>query len=180
MTGKTMPLAFLCLAAVVGAPAPAQAPPQPRPPACATAAHRAFDFWVGEWEVFRTGTDRQVARSRIEKLYDGCAIRENWMPLGPGGGGSLTSWIPEAGQWRQTWVDASNAWVVFEGGPEKGAMVLTGLWKGAKGPGSTPLVRMTYTPGADGTVRQFGESSEDGGATWAPFFDLTYRPAAAR
>ena len=43
--------------------------------------------------------------------------------------------------------------------------------------GKPNLVRMTYTKGADGSVRQAGAASRDGGATWAPSFDFTYRPA---
>ena len=88
--------AALFLAAVQTATAPA-------PPACATAEHRQFDFWVGAWDVYPTGTDQLVAHSLIERLYDGCVIRENWMPLAGAGadGGSLTSWVPAQGRWRQ-------------------------------------------------------------------------------
>ncbi|WP_114953114.1 hypothetical protein [Sphingosinicella terrae] len=74
-------------------PPPAAAVPPP-PPACESPEHRQFDFWVGRWDVYPTGTDRLVAHSLIEKLYGGCAIRENWMPLGRTGGGSLNAWRP--------------------------------------------------------------------------------------
>ena len=36
---------------------------------------------------------------------------------------------------------------------------------------------MTYTPAGDGAVRQFGETSDDGGKTWSPSFDFIYRQA---
>jgi len=36
---------------------------------------------------------------------------------------------------------------------------------------------MTYSLGADGSVRQHGEASEDHGLTWGPSFDFTYRKA---
>lgn len=170
--------AVMLAAALTSVPAGAQE--APRPPACAAAEHRQFDFWVGEWDVYPTAGGEQVARSRIEKLYQGCAIRENWMPIRGGGGGSLNSWRPQEGKWVQAWTDSANAWVIFQGGVRDGAMVLTGLWEGARGPGSRPLVRMTYTPLEGGAVRQFGESSTDEGTTWQPFFDLTYRPRSAR
>jgi hypothetical protein len=41
------------------------------------------------------------------------------------------------------------------------------------------MSRMTFTANVDGTVRQHGESSEDGGASWTTSYDLTYRPRAA-
>ena len=162
--------AALFLAAVQTATAPA-------PPACATAEHRQFDFWVGAWDVYPTGTDRLVAHSLIERRYDGCAIRENWMPLQGQGGGSFSAWRPATRGWRQTWVDSSGGWVEFTGGMEGGAMVLTGPWAGVAN-GRDGIVRMRYTREANGTVRQHGQVSTDNGATWTNSFDFTYRPAA--
>ena len=159
---------------------PAPAPQGPPPPACNSPEHRQFDFWVGRWDVYRTGTDTLVAHSLIESLYGGCAIRENWMPLRGSGGGSLNSWLPRQGVWRQAWVDSANSWAIFEGGIEDGAMVISGVWPGAAGPGSEPLVRIRYSREDGGAVRQAGQISTDGGQTWAPSFDLTYRPSAAR
>jgi hypothetical protein len=121
--------------------------------------------------------DKLVAHSLIENLYGGCAIRENWSPLVAGqDGGSLSSYVAKEPGWRQTWVDSSGARVDFKGGWDGHAMVLTGVWPQPGHPDQ--LTRMTYTAGADGSVRQKGESSDDGGATWAPSFDLTYRKAA--
>ena len=67
------------------------------PPGCTGEEHAALDFWVGEWDVYPNGRDTLVAHSRIEKLYNGCAIRENWMPLRGAGGGSLTGWWQGSG-----------------------------------------------------------------------------------
>lgn len=170
-------IAAALLAAQQSTPPPT--PPAPPPPACETPEHRQFDFWVGRWDVYPTGTERLVAHSLIERRYSGCAIRENWMPLRGEGGGSFSAWRPEARQWRQTWVDTSGSWVEFTGAFENGAMVLTGPWRGAATPGQDALVRMRYTREAGGSVRQLGEVSTDNGQTWQPSFDYTYRPAAA-
>jgi hypothetical protein len=153
-----------------------QAQPAP-PPACTAAEHRQFDFWIGEWTVTPTGKDKIVATSLIEKLYGGCAIRENWMPLAGTAGGSLNNYYE--GRWRQTWVDAANSRVDFVGGLVDGKMVLAGLWKGVLGPGKDALIRMTYSKNADGSVRQHGEQSTDAGKTWSTNFDFTYRPKRA-
>src|SRR5688572_4351397 len=152
------------------------APPPVAPPPCISADHRAFDFWVGEWVVTPNGADKPVADSRIEKLYGGCAIRENWMPYKGTGGGSLSSFDPSDRRWHQRWVDSSGAQVDFDGGMAGKAMILTGLWRGVIGPGQDALIRMTYTPNADGSVRQHGEQSTDHGVTWGPSFDFIYRP----
>lgn len=155
-------------------------PAPPSPPACQASEHRQFDFWVGDWDVYPTGTDKLVAHSKIEKLYAGCAVRENWMPLTGAGGGSLNNFTTDDKRWHQTWVDSSNSRVDFTGGLVGGKMVLVGDWKGVNGPGKDAIIRMTYSKGADGSVRQLGEQSTDHGLSWQPNFDFTYRPAKAK
>ncbi|WP_265562609.1 hypothetical protein [Sphingomicrobium arenosum] len=155
--------------------APATPPPSPPPP-CASEAHAALDYWVGEWNVYPTSRPEQkVAESRIEKLYNGCAVRENWMPTGRTGGGSLNS-LRNDGRWHQRWVGSNGETVDFIGGPNaNGDMVMTGWWSNYNGPGQHRFVRMTYFKLDDGSVRQLGEVSEDHGATFTPGYDLTYR-----
>jgi len=165
----------VALTADASAQGPALAPP---PPACATAEHRAFDFWVGRWDVLRTDTNALVAHSVVESMYDGCAIRESWMPHGRAGGGSLSNWVPAQRRWRQTWVDAQNGYATFEGGIESGAMVLTGRWLGYNGPGTEVLARMTYARRDAGAVSQRVDVSTDDGRTWTLAADYLYRPAA--
>jgi len=165
-----LPLASLLLAQAAAAQA------APSPPPCEGEAYRALDFWVGDWDVYPSGRDTRVALSRIEKLYNGCAIRENWMPLRGNGGGSLSGFDPATGRWHQTWIGSSPGVVRFDGGPADGKMVLTGHWPGSGPNGEDGLTRMTYSRLADGAVRQFGEFSADHGLTWQPSFDFTYRP----
>lgn len=171
---------------------PMSAPPPPPPPvpvpvpmpppataSCATAAHRAFDFWVGEWDVYPAGTTTRIATSSIEAMFAGCAIRETWKPLKGGGGGSFSHFDAERRYWRQAWVDSSGARVDFDGGPANGGMVLTGHWANVVAKGQDGLIRMTYTPKPDGSVRQHGEQSIDHGLTWATSFDFIYKPRKA-
>ncbi|MFL6743464.1 MAG: hypothetical protein ACJ8E3_05855 [Sphingomicrobium sp.] len=156
----------------VSAPAMAQQAPAPAaPPACAPAEYHQLDFWVGRWDVYPTGKDQLVAHSLIEPVY-GCGIRENWMPIGKPGGGSLSIYVPGEKHWEQFWIDSSGSRAFFTGGWNGTALVITGKWGG-------PLVRMSYSKNADGSVRQHGEQSTDEGKTWAPSFDFTYRPAKA-
>ena len=157
-------------------PALTQATSTPSP-ACVSPEHRQFDFWVGEWAVYKNGDKKQVATSRIERLYDGCAIRENWMPFKGTAGGSLNAWDPDRKKWHQTWVDSANSLVMFEGGLIGGKMVLSGLWRNANGPGKHQHYRMTYSTEENGVVRQHGETTADGGRTWQTSFDFLYVPS---
>lgn len=151
------------------------APPAPPPPACTAPEHRQFDFWVGYWDVYPTGKDKLVAHSLIERLYAGCTIRENWMPLNNNNGGSLNMYDPADKKWHQLWQDSQNSRVTFDGAFGDGKMILVGNWKDANGPGKDALTRMMYSTNPDGSVRQFGEQSTDQGKTWSPAFDFTYR-----
>ena len=162
--------ALMAAQAASATPAPTTAPaPAAAPPPCSSPEHRQFDFWVGKWDVYPTGKDKLVAHSLIESVYGGCGVRENWMPLGKPGGGSLNIYLPEEKHWEQFWIDSEGTRATFVGGWNGSAMVIQGKWGG-------PLVRISYSKNADGSVRQFGEQSTDDGKTWSPQFDLTYRP----
>ena len=160
----------------LAAPAAAQAPA-----GCDTPESHQFDFWIGKWEVHPNGADKIIAHSLVEKKYTGCAIRENWMPLGKeiaGGGGSVSLYDPRLKQWRQTWVDSSGTRVDLDGGFAEGVMPITGNWANFAGPGKDALVRMNYQLQPDGQVRQWAQASADRGKTWKPAFDFLYRKVA--
>ena len=150
------------IAAIALAQAAAAASP------CAAPEYHQFDFWVGRWDVYNA-KGQLVAHSLIEKVY-GCGIRENWMPIGKPGGGSLSIYVPAEKGWEQFWIDSQGSHASFKGRWNGSAMIITGKWGG-------PLVRMTYRNNADGSVRQSGEQSTDGGKSWKPSFDFTYRPS---
>lgn len=176
-----MILSLLAMLSVQDPPAEAASPSVPQV-TCKGEGYDAFDFWVGEWDVYPTGEDTKVAQSRIERLYGDCAIRENWLPQRGFPGGSLSSYDAATGRWHQTWVGGRGR-VEFQGGAvdlgDRGAgMVLTGYWPDIGGPGRDGLVRMTYSRTDAGSVRQHGEVSFDHGLTWADSFDFTYRPRA--
>jgi len=136
---------------------------------CDSPEYHQFDFWVGHWDVYNP-KGQMVAHSLIEPVY-GCGIRENWMPVGKPGGGSLSIYVPAEKHWEQFWIDSSGSRAFFTGGWNGSAMVISGKWGG-------PLVRMSYSKNADASVRQVGEQSTDGGKNWSPSFDFTYKPSA--
>lgn len=160
------PVLLLALLAVSAAVASAQNTPPPPPPEA-----RQFDFWIGEWEVF-SPDGKKAGENRIEKMANGWGLLENWTGAGGGTGKSLNSWHPDKKRWQQYWVGLGGA-LEISGGLENGAMVMTGE---ATAPnGNKMRNRITWTPSADGTVRQLWEQSTDDGKTWKTVFDGQYR-----
>ncbi|HEY8050228.1 MAG TPA: hypothetical protein VIE63_13715 [Ramlibacter sp.] len=149
----------------------ASAQPAPR---CDGPEARQFDFWVGEWQVFDFASGKPAGMSRIEKLYGGCVLRENWTSDGFQGG-SLNTWWNGDKQWHQVWMDQAGALRHFVGGLADGRMVLVARQPDPKDATRTLLVRLSFTPIADGTVRQYSDTSSDGGTSWRARYDFLYR-----
>jgi hypothetical protein len=165
---------ILCLAAMVSSLGGVGWAAQPA--ACASPEHRQFDFWIGSWDVFETQTGMPAGHSLIERVYDGCALRENWSEPGFTGG-SLNHYGAQDGRWRQTWTDSAGAWREFVGGLQDGRMVLVWRYASKDAEAGEVQVRMTFTPEPGGEVRQYSDVSSDGGRTWRLRYDYTYRPA---
>lgn len=144
---------------------------------CSSEEHHQFDFWVGQWDVYRADKPVLVAHSLIEKIYNGCAVRESWIPLQGAGGGSLNTYRPATKEWRQTWTDSANDLNEYSGTWNGQKMVLTGTMVNAAGI-KTP-VRMTYEKGHDGSVVQTGYQSNDGGHNWKLSYKFVYRRSSA-
>jgi hypothetical protein len=139
-------------------------------PACDAAAHRAFDFWLGEWQV-RTPDGKLAGVNRIESEYGGCVLHERYTTGRGYSGESLN--IYDAGRkvWHQTWVDSSGTLLRLEGGLHGQNMVLEGQTVGSDG--LVTRHRITWTPNADGSVRQLWESTDAKGQ-WSTAFDGQY------
>jgi hypothetical protein len=73
--------------------------------------------------------------------------------------------------WHQTWVDSDGLLLTLEGRWDGKAMVLEGLAPDAKG--DLAKQRITWTPNADGSVRQLWETADARGA-WTVVFDGRY------
>jgi len=161
-------------AAVPAAPAaPATAtPPRERYPCRAGPQHRAFDFWLGTWDVSLAG--KVVGRSVITSDLEGCVLREHWSTPKEEGT-SVNFYDPATRRWHQVWTADNGVITHYVGNFEDGAMRFLAQGFG-DADGVTRHRRMTFTPNADGSVRQFFEESTDG-QTWTPSFDGLYRKA---
>ena len=163
-------IALAAAALAQATPAPAAPPP---PPNCAAPQYRQLDFWAGDWNVFDTASGARVGTSRIERIMGDCAIRESYdspeAPSGPYSGTSYSGYDRKDGKWHQLYVDVNGSVTWYTGGLDGADLVMTAPVR------SGAIQRMTYRPHEDGSVEQIGVISADGGKSWAPGYDYTYR-----
>ncbi len=137
--------------------------------------YRQFDFWLGSWDVFNP-QGQQVGHNEITSEEQGFVVREKWTSGLGGSGQSLNFFDPADNLWKQIWVDTSGSVTRYQGSWEEGAMRFEGVSHLVDG--RREDARMTFTPQADSSVRQFIERSVDGKKTWSVYFDGIYRKAA--
>lgn len=150
--------------------APASAP---RNKPCTAAAHRQFDFWIGDWDV-TDPAGKPVGTNLIKPILGGCVLHEGWVATGGTfTGQSYNTFDASRDVWHQTWVDMSGTLLLLEGRIDNGMMVLSDKnVAGKKDPNAWNEI--SWTPHADGSVKQVWRTSADGGKTWKIAFDGRY------
>jgi len=132
-----------------------------------------FDFWIGEWTVYKYGTDTIAGYSKIETIIDGIGLLENYhIPNGQYSGKSLNKYNVATGQWEQYWIDNSGLTLHLTGGLQNGIMVMDDVTHGDKSQG---LNRIEWSTEGINDVRQKWSTSSDGGTTWNVVFDGIYK-----
>ncbi len=134
-----------------------------------------FDFWIGEWDVYQTGTQQLVGHSSVQSMSGACAILENWTSTQANTGKSFNYYDESVGKWEQDWLGAggpSDRQRFYNGVYENGIMHFTFETKDAQGNKQTGNFRF-YNIDKD-TVRQYSELSSDGGKTYQVSYDFTY------
>ena len=127
---------------------------------CCTESHKAFDFWVGEWEV--TNPDGSKAGTNlIKKVQDHCILQENWIGASGNTGTSINFYNLKTGQWEQLWVDNSGTHLKLRGNRIDNQMILSSD-EFLHTDGKNYVNRITWTNNSDGTVRQLWEVLENG------------------
>lgn len=137
------------------------------------APERAFDFWIGEWDV-HTPDGTFAGRNRIVAEYGGKVLHERYTTDRGYEGESLNMFDAGRGVWHQTWVDNAGTLLVLEGGPVDGAMVMEGVLLENGAPVRQRITWSVY----DGGVRQHWQTRAEGG-DWENAFDGRYTRAAA-
>ncbi|MCX2679807.1 hypothetical protein OOZ15_07650 [Galbibacter sp. EGI 63066] len=135
--------------------------------------YRAFDFWVGEWDVYLN--DEKIAESTISHTSGNCGIIENYRPLNRAGGNSISYYDPAAKKWKQDWVTVGQVSHYVE--PDdytEGDMQLIARHHTKEG--DPFLLRMIYyADEVNNTVRQLMDRSDNEGKTWKTIFDGLYK-----
>lgn len=145
-------------------------------PCLGIAKAREFDFWIGEWDAFVTGTSNLAGHSRIERASGGCMILENWTSKGgPFEGKSMNFIDPVSGKWKQVWVGSSgmNVSEFLNGEYRDDAMRFEFDTIDPKG--NKQWVHFYFYNQGPDQVRQFHETSSDAGKTWTTTYDFTYK-----
>lgn len=140
---------------------------------CKAADHRAFDFWIGDWNVTDSAGRVVYGTNHVSSEEAGCLVHERWSGSRGGTGQSLNFFDRAGGQWHQVWVGNDGVVLRIAGGIRDGQMVLEG--DGVNAQGRQVTNRATWSPQPDGRVRQYWQQSSDGGKTWQVVFDGWYR-----
>lgn len=133
---------------------------------------QAFDFWVGEWEVFNP-SNQKMGDSKIEKILKGGVILENWSGAAGFTGKSFNHYHIDSGKWIQYWVDQSSSRIHYEGNfnQELNAIVFYAVTESKNDP---PIRKLTFFDLSPDSVRQFSEVRSNGEAEWSTEYDFTY------
>ncbi|MGJ8663724.1 MAG: tetratricopeptide repeat protein [Marinicella sp.] len=147
--------------------------------------YRAFDFWLGHWEVYGNleKTGPLYGHNSITRAEKGCLIMEQWQGSGSSTGTSMNYYDGILKKWVQRWVSGGGTVIDYAGGLIKQdngvqSMQLVGKIYYASTQQQPQIrdFRGTWTPLDDGVVQQFFEESMDDGETWYTWFNGYYFP----
>jgi len=82
---------------------------------CEAKEYRAFDFWIGNWEVYNKFTGVKIGDNLVKRILDQCVIKENWSSLEFNEGTSLNYYNSHNKKWKQKWVDNEGNSLEFTG-----------------------------------------------------------------
>jgi hypothetical protein len=163
-----MPKQFVLVALLLSCAISASS--QDPPSQCSSLAHRAFDFWIGDWNVYKSSGELAGTNS-ITRELTGCVIHEHYTTPRGYSGESFNIYDASRKVWHQSWVDSDGLLLLLEGNVRDGKMILQGTT--VDGNGKRTKHRITWTPNTDGSVRQFWESTDASGK-WTIAFDGKY------
>jgi hypothetical protein len=139
-------------------------------PGCTEAEHRQLDFWIGNWDV--TSGGQPVGTNLVTLEESGCLVHEHWTGAKGGTGQSFNFYDRGDRRWHQVWVSSTGNVLDLAGSYAKGTLTYRG--ESRQPDGTRLLNRLSFHANADGTVRQFWETSSDDGSTWSTVFDGLY------
>lgn len=164
---------FVNLLTVLAVATSATATGAEQEPSCGPDAnYAAFDFWLGQWEVFVDGS--KVGDNVISREEGGCLLLERWTDVQGNTGQSYNFYNPDTGLWRQVWVSRTMT-IDYAGGPtDDGSMQLEGTITYFQNGRSLPFLGR-WTPLDDGSVLQYFEQLDADSGEMVPIFSAIYR-----
>lgn len=147
---------------------------------CAQDHFRVFDFWIGDWEVFKNNSDQKAGESKISPILDSCVILEEWSSIvNPKGfrysGKSFNTYNSVSGQYQQTWVDNTGSSIEFLKGKYYRDTMHFETFPFVFSKDTMAIRRLRFINKGMDKVQQFGEISKDNGQNWITEYDLEYR-----
>ncbi len=153
-----------------------QTVPSAKASPCSAPEFHQLDFWAGDWDVFAVDNPaKQVARVKVERILDGCVLREDYQDTEGHKGQSFSIYDAALKTWHQSWVTNRGQILLLDGGLHGDEVVLNATEHMLDG--KSKLIRGVWKP-VDGGVRETAVTSLDEGKTWKPWFDLMFRPHA--
>ncbi len=134
---------------------------------CSASVNRAFDFWVGEWDVFDVDKpDTVAAHARVDLILGDCVLHEDYQQVDGFRGESFSSYDPARKQWHQSWVTNRGSLLMIDGDLQGGDMILSG--ESHTRDGKVQLVRTTWKLEGK-NVRETAVVSHDQGRLGDPY-----------
>jgi hypothetical protein len=135
-----------------------------------------LDFWLGTWTI--SWAPNGHGTNTIRRILDGAAIEENFDGRDDESvllGRSLSVRDSADGQWRQTWVDSTGAYLEFVGVEVDGRL---SFQRDHRVESQVIRQRMLWLDVTADSLRWEWQRSVDGGANWDLMWRLDYRRAA--
>ena len=133
-----------------------------------TMLQQDFSFWIGEWNVYVTGTEQLAGKSKIEAMLGGSYIRESYFSTQGYKGTSINTYNQALKRWEQYYVDNGGLVLHIKGNFDGKAMVLMDCSEE-----NLNCNRISFIPLEGGKVQQVWDQSKDGGQSWTNAFDGT-------
>lgn len=114
---------------------------------CCSAEQRAFDFWLGSWEVYDTNAN-WLGKNLVIQMQDSCLLQENWSSKGISGT-SYNYYDKNDSSWHQLWIDSRGGILKLKGNLHRGAMIMQ-----SEPMNSGDFHQISWTPLEDGIVVQ--------------------------
>ena len=131
----------------------------------------AFDFWIGDWNVYAGG--QLAGTNSIYPILGHCALSENWINAIGSEGKSYNFYDPGYDHWRQIWISDTQGPIEFVGEARDGGIFYTAETVNPAD-GSVTMHDFNFTVYDNGDVRQLWKTSADRGETWTVIWDGRY------